>query len=151
MQITDVHKQSVVHFGVYDWLVLDVQPGKALLMTKHCVEQRQYHSIYTDITWANCTLRQYLGSEFLGKFEASDQCRILTTRNVNSDNPWWNTHGGVATDDKIFLLSLDEVVAYFGGNTAKVQLKNRPGIHTKRISDPINVLLFCSKQYRLKK
>jgi hypothetical protein len=116
-----------IKFGAYDWLVLDVQPAKTLLLSKDCVEKRQYHCTYTHITWANCTLRQYLNSGFFGKFTATDQRRILTTSNDNPNNPWFGTNGGSTTDDKIFLLSLDEAVGYFGDSTAKEQLKNRPG------------------------
>jgi hypothetical protein len=114
-------------FGGYEWLVLDVQPDKALLLSKDCVEKRQYHLLYTDITWEYCTLRQYLNREFFGKFSTTDQHKILTTSNYNPNNPWYGTNGGSTTDDKIFLLSLDEVIECFGDSTAKEQLKNRPG------------------------
>ena len=33
---------------------------------------------------------------------------------ANPNNPWYGTSGGNATTDKVFLLSLDEVVKYFG-------------------------------------
>ena len=116
-----------VTFGGCEWLVLDVQPGKALLLSRDCVEKRPYHSTYTGITWADCTLRQYLNSEFYDKFTAAGRQQILTVSNGNPANPWYGTNGGSGTDDKIFLLSLDEAVGYFGDSTALAQLKNRPG------------------------
>jgi hypothetical protein len=113
-------------FGGYEWLVLDLKPNKALLLSKDCVEKRNYHVTYNNITWENCTLRQYLNAEFFCKFTTIDQRKILTTSNYNPSNPWYGTNGGGTTDDKIFLLSLDEVVEYFGDHTAKEHLKNRP-------------------------
>jgi hypothetical protein len=49
---------------------------------------------------------------------------ILPTTNINVNNQWFGTDGGRDTTDKIFLLSIEEVVKYFGDSG---QLKNRPG------------------------
>ena len=43
---------------------------------------------------------------------------------TNDDNPWYGTRGGNTTTDKIFLLSLEEVVKFFGDSG---DLKNRKG------------------------
>jgi hypothetical protein len=45
--------------------------------------------------------------------------------NPNPDNPWFGTPGGPATTDRVFLLSLDEVCAYFGDSRAHLQTKGR--------------------------
>jgi hypothetical protein len=39
---------------------------------------------------------------------------IVQTTNQNPDNPWFGTPGGATTQDYVFLLSLDEVLEYFG-------------------------------------
>jgi hypothetical protein len=61
-----------------------------------------------------CSVRQYLNGEFLNSFSAVDKARIALVTNTNPNNPWFGTAGGEDTDDYIFLLSLDEVVRYFG-------------------------------------
>jgi len=43
-----------------------------------------------------------------------EQAMILETRNYNGENQWYNTYGGLTTIDKVFLLSIEEVVKYFG-------------------------------------
>ena len=106
--------QRNVRFGKYNWRVLDVQNGKALLLTEDVIEQCCYHSSLERITWEGCELRGYLNGEFLQTFSSSEQNRIASVTNTNPDNPWYGTPGGGDTTDKVFLLSLDEVVKYFG-------------------------------------
>lgn len=116
MQIEDI-----VSFGSYEWRVLDIQNNTALLITEYIIEQRAYHDAYVDATWADCALRKYLNCEFLGKFSAEDQARILPVINKNLDNQWYGTRGGVDTQDTIFLLSMEEVVCrYFGDSSSKL-------------------------------
>ena len=118
---------SIYHFCKYDWRVLAVENGKALLISEEILEKRHlYHSGKVSITWENCTLRKYLNGEFLNKLGAA-KSEIADTRNSNPDNPWYDTPGGNATTDKIFLLSLDEVCLYFGDNTTAElkDMKNR--------------------------
>ena len=103
-----------LRFGGYDWYILDKQDDKMLLITENVIEQRPYHSAETAVTWATCSLRQYLNGEFYCSFSASDRSRILDTHVTTPNNPWYGTPGGGDTTDKIFLLSIDEVVRYFG-------------------------------------
>ena len=117
-----VEKRQIISFGPYNWRVLDVQGGKALLITENVIEKnRPYHNKYVDITWENCTLRKYLNGEFLDRFSKYDQGRILEVNNENKDNQWYKTDGGAPTRDKIFCLSIEECVKYFGDSG---QLKN---------------------------
>jgi hypothetical protein len=120
-----------IEFGKYEWHVLDVREDKALIITEDVVEQRQYHDKYTDITWETCDLRKYLNGEFLGKFDSE---RIATTINKNADNLWYGSNGGDDTQDKIFLLSLEEVDYYFG-NSGDYTNKRRKDGNGKSKSD----------------
>lgn len=103
-------------FGKYDWQVLDVQKNAALIITERIIEQRSYHETYQDITWADCSLRKYLNSEFYDQFSAAEKSKILPVQNKNPVNQWYGTSGGADTKDFIFLLSIEEAVCrYFGG------------------------------------
>ena len=42
-------------------------------------------------------------------FSASEQAKILMTHLDNPNNPFYGTAGGNATDDKVYLLGLDDV------------------------------------------
>jgi len=113
---------ETVRFSLWDWRVLDVQDDKALLITEDIIEQRPYNDKLTGIAWEDCTLRAYLNGEFLEKFSAQERARICETENANEDNQWFGTNGGGNTTDKVFLLSVEDVVKYFGDSG---QLKNK--------------------------
>jgi hypothetical protein len=116
MQIDDK-----VSFGKYDWKVLDVQKDRALIITEHIIEQRPYHDAYIEVTWADCALRKYLNGEFYDEFSAADKSRIYAVVNKNPDNQWYDTKGGVDTEDNVFLLSTEEAVCqYFGDSSSKL-------------------------------
>lgn len=106
---------STMRFGVYDWRVLDVKNGQALILCDKIIEERRYHSSLTATTWAECELRGYLNSTFYNSF-GQDKSRIIEVLNNTPSNLWYDTKGGSATTDKIFLLSLEEVDKYFGNS-----------------------------------
>ncbi|MCL2002730.1 MAG: DUF6273 domain-containing protein [Oscillospiraceae bacterium] len=111
---------EIMEFGGYEWLVLDVQGGKAFLLSEKVLESRKYHNEGIDITWADSDLRAYLNGEFLSSFSESDRARIAETSIINNDNPEYGTPGGNNTVDKIFLLSIDEALAYFANDSARI-------------------------------
>ena len=119
-----ITKGETIEFGGYEWRVLDVQNDKALLLSEAIIEKRVYHNTFMDLTWESCDLRKYLNGDFYNKFSVDDRERIATTQVINNNNPWFGTNGGNSTNDKIFLLSLEEVVRYFGDSG---QLQNRLG------------------------
>jgi hypothetical protein len=94
----------------------------------------EYIARYSTI-WAESDLRAYLNGEFMSRFSESDRARIAETLNENKDNQWWGAEGGADTSDRIFLLSLEEVVRYFGDSG---QLGNRPSENTWYIDDKYN-------------
>jgi hypothetical protein len=114
MNQKEVTPGGVIVFGGYDWRVLEVKDGAALLLSEAVLGEKPYNENYGSVTWAACSLRKYLNGDFYGKFDASEKSRITETRMVNDYNPWFGTRGGSDTDDRIFLLSVDETVKYFG-------------------------------------
>lgn len=104
---------EVVHFGEDDWLVLKREKGRMLLLMKDVLEPgEQYHEEIRAITWEKCTLRKWLNEDFYNTFTPEEQARILETHLKNPGNKKYGTKGGKDTDDKIFLLSLDEAKEY---------------------------------------
>jgi len=118
----DKAKGSITRFGDYDWHVLDVCDDKVLLLSTNVIDLQKYHDVFENVTWSNSTIRKYLNSAFYNTFKLEDQLQIVEAQVCNHSNPWFGTDGGVDTTDKIFLLSIDEVVKYLGDSG---QLKNR--------------------------
>lgn len=99
------------------WKVLDVQDGKALLLSQDVLIRLQYHPQETGAAWKDCTLRQWLNDDFYhAAFSGEELERVCLTRNVNEDNPTYGTDGGEDTDDHVFLLSLSEAEKYFASD-----------------------------------
>lgn len=110
---------STMKFGNYhgavEWLVLDKKDGKALLISKYCLDAKEYdkNENYESVTWETSTLRQWLNSCFINEaFTDEEKALICDTYLQNPDNPEYGTDGGNDTTDKVFLLSIDETSKY---------------------------------------
>ena len=100
-----------------EWLVLDVQGDKALLISRYALDCQRYNSTRTDVNWERCTLRTWLNGTFLNAaFTTNEQKAVLMT---NVDNSSYSTNGGNNTQDKVFLLSYTEAWKYFVSDTAR--------------------------------
>jgi hypothetical protein len=101
-----------------EWTVLDVSGGKALVVSRDIVELRPYNEPAPDITWAVSDVRKWLNSDFFEGLTADTRERIALTELVNDGNPEYDVDGGEDTEDKIFLLSYDEVSRYMADSAA---------------------------------
>ena len=132
---------DVISFGHYNqngesgtgaapiaWQVLDIKKEgglfrkkiSALIISQYGLDAKQYNDMYTDVTWNICTLRQWLNEDFYRTaFNDEERGRIIQVTNSNPNNPKFGTLGGKPTSDYVFLLSLNEIKAYFQTNTAR--------------------------------
>ena len=147
---------NIVTFGHYEqdnnlengpepieWVVLDVQDGKALLLSRYGLDEKPYHQKDTGITWEDCTLRAWLNEDFLNAaFTEEEQSAILVTDVDNSDSQGystWSTNGGYNTQDVIFLLSYAEANRYLGvtwDDTNNMQSRLKPTAYANRKGMP---------------
>jgi len=116
-----------LQFGGLHWRVLDVAEGKALIITEDVLEQRAYDARDTGVTWETSDLRKYLNGEFLQTFTQEEQEKIIEMRIENPDKSVHGTQGGNSTDDKIFLLSLEEAERYFADDNDRIADYGRDG------------------------
>ncbi len=103
------------YHGEIEWLVLDKKDGKALLISKYCLDAKEYDKNENNefVTWETCTLRQWLNGDFINEtFSGAEKALICDTYLQNPDNPEYGTDGGNDTTDKVFLLSIDETSKY---------------------------------------
>ncbi len=119
---------STYHYFRYDpikWRVLNVEDGNAFLLADKAIDDREYNTSETDVTWEKSTIRSWLngygsssnncGTDYSSKnfidsaLTSDEQSAIETSSIVNKDNLYYGTEGGNDTYDKIFLLSESEV------------------------------------------
>lgn len=136
---SNVSVGQIIKFGKYEWQVLAIESDRILIITKDIPEERAYNKEYEGITWQNCTLRNYLNNEFYNQFSDDEKAMILETKLTNGNSPWYGTDGGFDTKDKIFLLSLDEVIKYFGDSGAISNKNDGFGNSDTYIDDQYNV------------
>ena len=116
------------------WIVLDKRNERLLLLSEKILDYNVYHNEGEDITWEACSLRKWLNDDFYNEAFTEDEqemIRMEKISNLSSNNfyetsymkehwpSWWdgqlveNTDGGKDTEDKVFLLSYEEVLEYF--------------------------------------
>ena len=127
----DASVGDVIQFAGFDWYVLEVSDGIAKIVSVNLLDSDQYNYVVTKMTWEESSIRENLNGFYLDKFFSDEEKALIAeTTVVNDDNPWFGTPGGNNTKDKLFLLSVEEVVRYFGDSGL---LANRPedsvGIH----------------------
>ncbi|MCM1500593.1 MAG: DUF6273 domain-containing protein [Clostridium sp.] len=108
---------DLVELGTYNeksirWRVLHTEGDDAYLLSDRVLAYRKYHE-ESDIpvTWKDSTLRSWLNSEFYEQaFTEAEKNGIRQYTYKDSDNPWYGTEGGEATEDYVTILSLKDVV-----------------------------------------
>lgn len=137
---------DIVEFGTYEqdnitsngtepisWIVLDIDGNEALLLANDLIDCCAYNSQEKNMTWENCTLRAWLNSTFLEHaFSPEEQSCIIahTIINESIEQKYIKEDGsirktaeplpGCSVDDKVFLLSVDELHQYFSTNESRI-------------------------------
>ena len=110
---------QLIKFGSHDWRVLDIQDGKALIITENIVEDMIQGFV---TTWEQGDIRRWLNGEFYNRFSATEKSRINLTTVTNPGNPQSGEYSGADTNDYVFLLSFEEVKKYFADNSSFIKL-----------------------------
>lgn len=109
-------------FGVYEqdgnldngpepieWIVLRNKDRVLYAMSQYGLDHKLYHDKGGNVTWENCSLRQWLNENFYeNAFSTEEKAMIMETELRNPDNPYYGTEGGNDTVDKVFLLGYNE-------------------------------------------
>ena len=101
------------------WRVLEVTDDKALLVSHNLVDCYPYNIEARDVLWCDSDLRKFLnGDAFYGRaFSEEEKECILKSTVQNSDNYYFGTDCGDATEDYVFVLSEEEV--FYSENAKK--------------------------------
>ena len=125
------------------WRILEITDNAALLLSEYILEQYTYHDQNEGITWEWSNVRSYLngfgsahnknGINHENKgfidvaFTAEERKQIKTVINTNPDANY--SPGGNDTEDRVFLLTRDEVFKYFPTNQSRLASPTSYAIH----------------------
>ena len=131
---------DIISFGSYEqdnnisngkeaieWIVLSNDGEKMLLLSKYALDCKPYNDKNEDVTWENCSIRNWLNDSFYKiAFNSVEKELISKTKLINKDNLEVGTKGGNDTNDKVFLLSLDDTTKYgFNSKFDEFDIKRR--------------------------
>ncbi len=93
------------------WRVLQIDGNKAFVLADKNINLYPYNTRTDYLTWEDSSIRQWLNSTFWEEaFSQEEKNVVYTTKISNPDNPMYGTTGGNVTEDKLFLLSAEEVM-----------------------------------------
>jgi len=103
-----------------EWIVLEVEDGKALLISKYALYCLPYNERYGKGEWKDCSLRAWMNGDFkneaFGKEETERICSVTLKNEIRGEN------GNVPasdTVDMVFALSVEEAEQYFAKDEAR--------------------------------
>ena len=95
-----------------EWIVLEVQEDKAWLMTKYCIDQAIFYPQRVSRYWGNSDLRVWMNGDFITETFTPEEQELILTTVVKNTNPNGVKGAGADTEDKIYLLSKEEVLHF---------------------------------------
>jgi hypothetical protein len=130
MQITECYRNAkpgeIITFGSYphradgtdrtpiEWRVLQNSGSELFLLSEYILDCKRYHGKSVDIKWRDCVdmawqdcdLRKWLNDEFYNTAFTATEKEFIKTAHCSG-----NGEGSPDTEDKVFLLSVDEIKA----------------------------------------
>lgn len=125
---------SIVYFGAYEqdhdltngkekirWKAIALEQDKVLLLSEKILDSAPYDLRGSAVTWATCTLRTWLNNDFIrAAFTQDEQALILPSHVQVEDNSQSKVEGGIEVEDRLFLLSVEEVNRAFTSDGEKI-------------------------------
>lgn len=97
-----------------EWTVMKAEKNKMLLLSKYVLDAQPYNKKFKEVTWETSDIRRWLNSDFyITAFNDIEQSKIADTLVRTENNPEYGTAGGNDTEDKVFLLSIEEAESFF--------------------------------------
>ena len=117
-----------IKFGKYEWRVLTIDNGVALIITENIVKDIAYSDDLDGVCWSECGVRRYLNTTFFDEFSTAEKALISKVSVKTPDNPEYGTPGGADTLDRVFLLSIEEALQLFSDDTDRKPDVSSPGV-----------------------
>ena len=132
----DAEVGDIITFGTYEqdynlqngreaieWLVLDKKDGKLFVVSLYGLDCQRYNTTFTSVTWATCSLRQWLNDDFYNAAFSDEEKQLIPSTLVKAEqNPYYNNDPGSDTYDYVYLLSTGEADKYFTSDVDRICL-----------------------------
>ena len=126
-----------------EWEIVREEDGRMLLISRYILDLQSYNTESTNVTWETCSLRAWLNEDFINTaFDDSEQKQILTVINSNPDNAYYGTEGGNDTEDRVFCLSVEEILDNYDFQVWNEEYKDgcSQALMTERTQSVVNYL-----------
>ena len=109
------------HGEEISWIVLAVEGEKALLLSEKGLDVKPFHNTFAEVNWGISSIRKWLNTDFIEEAFSKEEEDMIEISSVLADrNPFYKgTEPGENTEDKVFLLSFQEVERYFPDEQAR--------------------------------
>ena len=95
-------------------VIVSEEGDRTLIMSRYVLDCQQFNTEFEAVTWENCSLRSWLNDDFFNAaFNETEQNQIITVILSNPDNVVQGTEGGNDTEDRVFCLSVEEILANY--------------------------------------
>lgn len=137
---TTVDHMDTVTFGSYpqsdtsgntkepiEWIILEKQGNRALLLSKYILDCKCYNNEDTSITYENSSIRNWLNGYFVNTaFINDEKLKIVLQQNSHDDNTNFNRIVvSNPTTDNVFLLSINDIAKYFYNNNYEFDINKK--------------------------
>lgn len=103
-----------------EWIVLAKDIDKMLVISDKAIDCKPYNTSSANVTWETCSLRNWLNNDFINSaFSATEKTMISSVKVSADKNPDYDTDAGNDTEDKVFLLSIEEANRYFNNDSER--------------------------------
>lgn len=110
------------------WRVLQRKNKTALLLSEYVIDNGRYNTNDKNVTWAKSPLRAWLNDEFISAAFNTKEQKLIKKTTLTNSNPYYKSKGGADTKDKVYLLSIDDMIntSYgFSDNPYKNEVNRR--------------------------
>jgi len=120
---------SKIKFGTYEqdnnpktkesleWKICDIDDNRYLLVSSYCIDYKQLHKKYQEITWEECDLRKWLNDSFYDQAFSKKEKELVGLSEIKT-NIYQFSSDYVITQDKVFILSDNELLEYTSGTSS---------------------------------
>jgi len=142
---------EIIIFGIYPqtpdgtdrtpikWRVLQNTGRGVFVLSEYLLDCKRYHSELKDITWRDCDLRKWLNDEFYNAaFSVAEKKLVKATHCTD------NGEGSPDTEDKVFLLCVNEIQTFTDtGDGSDTRIRRRTvGTDFAKIKKPDGCSLY---------